>query len=57
MENRNNNIDIIKAISCIAIVLIHCNFPGYLRNYIKVINRFGVPFFYFVSGYYYSKNN
>ena len=57
MKNRNNNIDIIKAISCIAIVLIHCNFPGYLRNYIKVINRFGVPFFYFVSGYYYSKNN
>ena len=57
MKIRNNNIDIIKGISCIGVMLIHCDYPKTITKYIKVINRFGVPFFFFVSGYYFLKNN
>ena len=56
MKIRNNNIDIVKGISCIGIVIMHCHYPKNILNYVKVINRFGVPFF-FVSGYYFLKNN
>lgn len=57
MEKRNNNIDMVKAISCIGILIMHCDYPKKITIYIKVINRFGVPYFFFVSGYYFLKNN
>ena len=57
MKIRNNNIDIVKGISCIGIMFMHCDYPNNITIYIKVINRFGVPFFFFVSGYYFLKNN
>jgi surface polysaccharide O-acyltransferase-like enzyme len=57
MKIRNNNLDIVKTISCIGIVIMHCDYPKNILNYVKVINRFGVPFFFFVSGYYFLKNN
>lgn len=46
MKIRNNNIDIVKTISCIGIVIMHCDYPKNILNYVKVINRFGVPFFF-----------
>uniref|UniRef100_UPI003FA49461 acyltransferase family protein n=1 Tax=Enterocloster clostridioformis TaxID=1531 RepID=UPI003FA49461 len=44
--------DCIKGAACIAVVLIHYNFPGYLGIIIKTLSRFAVPFFFGVSGYY-----
>ena len=46
MKIRNNNIDIVKGISCIGIMFMHCDYPNNITIYIKVINRFGVPFFF-----------
>ena len=57
MEQRNKNIDIIKAIACICVVHIHYSFPGKFGIYLSAINRFGVPYFFFVSGYFFCKNN
>ena len=52
-KQRNKEIDIIKGIACICVVYIHCPFPGHLGNLISVINRFSVPFFFFISGFYF----
>lgn len=52
MQERHSNIDVLKAISCIAVVLIHYNFPGGWGTTVKTICRVGVPFFFFVSGYF-----
>ena len=49
MQERHSNIDVLKAISCIAVVLIHYNFPGGWGTTVKTICRVGVPFFFFVS--------
>ena len=56
-KKRNNNIDIIKGFSSMCILLIHCKYPGNIGSYIKAINRFSVPYFFFVSGYYFLKND
>ena len=50
--NRNQCIDTIKGIACIAVVLIHYNWSGNVSEIIKTISRFAVPYFFFVSGYY-----
>ena len=53
MKERNNNIDIVKGIACIAVVIIHYNVPNnYLGVILKTAARFAVPFFFFVSGFY-----
>ena len=58
MKERNNNIDIIKAFACIGVIFIHFPFQGNPGEYIKVLNRFSVPFFFFVSGFFLlDKNN
>lgn len=43
----------LKAFACCFIVLIHCRFPGYIGNVVRTIAKFGVPFFYMVSGYFF----
>ena len=57
MKERNNNIDIIKGFACIGVVLIHFPFCGNIGEYIKVINKYAVPFFFFVSGYFLLDHN
>lgn len=53
MKQRNSNIDIVKGIACIAVIIIHYNIPNRYRGVIiKTACRFAVPFFFFVSGYY-----
>ena len=46
---RWNSIDCIKGLACIAIVLIHYNFPGDLGLAVKAFCRFGVPIFFITS--------
>ena len=52
MQNRNSYIDFFKGISCIAVILIHCRFPGIVGGTFRAIARFAVPFFFSVSGYF-----
>ena len=58
MKERNNNIDILKGISSLSVVLIHFSLPGTIGLYLIVISRYSVPFFFFISGYFLlNKNN
>lgn len=56
-ENRNDCIDTIKGLACIAVVLIHYNWSNDFGVFVKAISRFAVPFFFFVSGYYLLDSN
>lgn len=52
-KKRNNIIDVIKCFACMSVVYIHCPFPDLLGKLIQAINRYAVPFFFFISGYYF----
>lgn len=41
-----------KAFAAIGVVLIHFSFPGDFGRIIQLLARFGVPFFFMVSGYF-----
>ncbi len=49
---RNHCMDAVKGLACIAIVFMHCEFPGRLGTLVQCLSRFGVPFFFMVSGYF-----
>lgn len=51
--NRQNGLDFVKGLACIAVVLIHYNFPGNLGIAVRAFCRFAVPFFLCVSGYFF----
>ena len=51
-EKRWNSIDFIKGVACIAVVLIHFNFPGNVGLAVRTACKFGVPVFFFVSGFF-----
>ena len=51
---RWDSIDFIKGLACIAVVLIHVNFPWPLGNPVKVCSRFAVPLFLVVSGFFFT---
>lgn len=53
MNKRNKELDCIKGICCIAVVLIHYNFPGDLGIAIKTVARFAVPIFFATSGFFF----
>lgn len=50
---RNNNLDILKAISAFLVVCIHIKFPGKFGEYINIIAALAVPIFFMITGYYY----
>lgn len=49
---RNEMLNVIKAIMAYLIIAIHCKFPGAVGNGITIVARIGVPFFFMISGYY-----
>ena len=51
-KSRQNGLDWIKGLSCIAVVLIHYNFSNGFGTVIKTVCRFAVPIFFLVSGYF-----
>lgn len=51
---RNTTLDILKAIACIHVVMIHCVFPDPARTGVMSAGRFAVALFFCVSGYYFS---
>lgn len=48
----NYCMDFVKGIACFSVILMHCEFPGYLGVLLQCITRFSVPFFFMVSGYF-----
>lgn len=57
MKNRNQIVDVFKIIAALFVIFLHFPFPGYLGKIVFSIARFAVPFFFIVSGYYYSKED
>ena len=51
-KRRYDSLDFLKGLACIAVVLIHFNFPGDLGIAVKTYCRFAVPIFFFVSGFF-----
>ena len=56
MQKRNSYVDFFKGISCIAVILIHCRFPGAVGGVFRAIARFAVPYFFSATGYYLYSN-
>lgn len=54
MNNRKkiDSFDVLKVMACIAVILIHCRFPGYLGNVCRTLAKFAVPFFFMISGFF-----
>ena len=51
-KQRNQSLDVLKGIACIAIVLMHCKFPGIFGEIINAMTRWSVPLFFAVAGYF-----
>ena len=49
---KNASIDLLKGISCIVVVWLHCRFPGLFGDAVIYALRFSLPIFFMVSGYY-----
>lgn len=52
-NKRNEVFDLVRGIAIILVVIGHSGCPNYLRN---LIYLFHMPIFYFISGYFFSKN-
>ncbi len=48
----NQTLDILKCVSCLIVVCLHCRFPGPAGDAVIYALRFSVPVFFMVSGYY-----
>jgi surface polysaccharide O-acyltransferase-like enzyme len=53
---KNNTLNFIKTIACAMVVFIHIKFPYEYGYYVNTLARFGVPFFFMISGYFSFKN-
>lgn len=52
-NNRNNQmIEIMRFLSCLVILFIHCGLPNPYGRFLNYYGRFAVPFFLLVSGYF-----
>lgn len=49
---RNSLLDLLRFISCLFVVLIHCPLPGFVGTAIITFGRYAVPFFLMISGWY-----
>lgn len=52
MKEENKCLFMLKGISCIIVVLLHCPLPGKIGEGIIYALRFPVPIFFMISGYY-----
>ena len=55
-SNRNESIDILKAICALLIVCIHIQVPNPLNLLLLPVTRIAVPIFFMITGYYYDFN-
>lgn len=54
---RYGSLDVLKGLGCIAVVLIHYNFPGWTGKAIWASSRFAVPLFFCISGFFLPDSN
>lgn len=54
---KNNTLNILKGVACIAVVFIHVQFPGIFGQVIVGLSRAAVPLFFMISGYYLYRND
>ena len=54
---RNSLLDLLRFISCLFVVLIHCPLPGFWGTAIITFGRYAVPFFLMISGYFLFSND
>lgn len=52
MSRRNQSLNLLKAIACIAVVFIHVRFPGTFGTIMQVAAQFAVPVFFLIAGYF-----
>lgn len=52
LRRQNETLNAIKAIACVCVVFMHCEFPGALGVYVQAISRWCVPFFFMIAGYF-----
>ena len=53
---RYHSLDFLKGIACIAVVLIHFQFPGRIGFAVRQMSRFAVPLFFCISGFFFMKS-
>lgn len=53
-KEQNTTLNVLKAIACIHVVLIHCIFPEPFGTGVKSAGRFAVPLFFCISGYFFT---
>lgn len=51
-KERNRCLDFMKGVACIAVVFMHCEFPGTLGIIVQCLTRFSVPLFFMTAGYF-----
>lgn len=51
-RKRNDMLDAGKTLACLAVILIHCVFPSKIGILLRTLSKFGVPFFFAISGYF-----
>lgn len=56
-RRQNETLNAIKAIACVCVVFMHCEFPGALGVYVQAISRWCVPFFFMIAGYFCLREN
>lgn len=57
MKKRNHVVDMIKLIASYFVIFLHFPFQGTFGTIVFALSRFAVPFFFIVSGYFYSKSD
>lgn len=56
MGKRNDCFDLLKGFACIAVVFMHCEFPGWTGVMVQCLMRWSVPLFFAISGYFCRKD-
>lgn len=56
-RKRNHNFDGLKGIACIAVVFMHCEFPGTTGVIVQCLTRWAVPLFFAISGFFFRKED
>ena len=56
LQKRWDSIDFIKGLACIAVVFIHVKFPWPFAKPVTAFSRFAVPFFFAVSGFFFTSH-
>lgn len=53
---RNPRYDALKGIACIAVLFMHCEFPGIFGTIVQCITRWSVPLFFTISGVFFKRD-